>query len=72
MIVGVIETCSRGKIAAEWSEAETRALIAVWGEADIQGQLDSVKRKKGNGKILEESSGAFSARMDEVVEAMSC
>ena len=47
MIVGVIETRGRGRMAAGWSEAETRALIAVWGEADVQGQLDSVKRNKG-------------------------
>ena len=33
-------------MAAGWTDAETKALIAVWGEADVQGQLDSVKRNK--------------------------
>ena len=34
------------EMAAGWTDAETKALIAVWGEADVQGQLDSVKRNK--------------------------
>ena len=33
-------------MAAGWSGDETKALIAAWGEANIQCQLDSVKRNK--------------------------
>ena len=33
-------------MVAGWTDAEMKALIAVWGEGDVQGQLDSVKRNK--------------------------
>ena len=33
-------------MAAGWADTEMKALITVWGEADVQGQLDSVKRNK--------------------------
>lgn len=29
-----------------WSSEATRALINIWGETDVQGKLDSVKRNK--------------------------
>ena len=29
-----------------WSEAELKALIGIWGEADVQAQLDSAVRNK--------------------------
>ena len=34
---------SRG---STWSDAEVTALIAVWGEADIQDQLDGATRNQ--------------------------
>ena len=33
-------------MASGWSADETRALIGVWGEADIQRQLDGVARNR--------------------------
>ena len=33
-------------MAAGWADAEMKALISVWEEADVQGQLDSVKHNK--------------------------
>ena len=32
--------------ASGWSASATCALIAVWGEVDVQQKLDSVKRNK--------------------------
>ena len=32
----------REKMAVEWAVAETRAMLGVWGTADIQRQLDGV------------------------------
>lgn len=29
-----------------WSSEATRALIGIWGQADVQSKLDSVKRNK--------------------------
>lgn len=34
---------SRG---STWSDAEVSALIAIWGEADIQEQLDGATRNQ--------------------------
>ena len=33
-------------MAAGWGEAETKALIEVWGAADVQNQLDAVSRNR--------------------------
>ena len=33
-------------MAAGWTAAETRALIGVWGAADVQRQLDGVVRNR--------------------------
>lgn len=33
-------------MAGEWSTAATRALISVWGAADVQAQLDGVLRNR--------------------------
>ena len=33
-------------MAGEWTTAETRALLGVWGAADVQSQLDRVVRNK--------------------------
>lgn len=33
-------------MAAGWGEAETNALIEVWGAADVQNQLDAVSRNR--------------------------
>lgn len=33
-------------MAAGWTSEETKALIACWGEANVQEQLDSVKRNR--------------------------
>lgn len=33
-------------MVAGWTAAETKALISVWGEANMQDQLDSVKQNK--------------------------
>ena len=30
-------------MAAGWSDSETRALIEVWGDANVQSQLDGVQ-----------------------------
>ena len=29
-----------------WSNDETKALVAIWGDADVQNQLDGVARNK--------------------------
>ena len=47
------------KMASGWSTEETRALISVWGEANVQDQLDSVKRNKD---IYERISAQLSAQ----------
>ena len=31
-------------MASGWTSDETRALLGVWGEADVQSQLDGVSR----------------------------
>ncbi len=31
-------------MAAGWSAEETKALVRIWGEGDIQSQLDGVAR----------------------------
>ena len=46
-------------MAAGWTDAEMKALIAVWCEADIQGQLDSVK---GNRDIYQTMIAELSAQ----------
>ena len=33
-------------MAAGWLSDETRTLISIWGEQNVQTQLDSVKRNK--------------------------
>ena len=33
-------------MAAGWSTEETKALLGVWGDADIQTQLDGVARNR--------------------------
>ena len=33
-------------MAAGWTSEETRALIAIWGEEEIQNALDGVVRNK--------------------------
>ena len=33
-------------MAAGWWSDETRTLISIWGEQNVQTQLDSVKRNK--------------------------
>ena len=33
-------------MASGWSYEETRALIGVWGQADVQSQLDGVQRNR--------------------------
>ena len=33
-------------MAAGWTGDETRALLGVWGEADVQSQLDGVSRNR--------------------------
>ena len=33
-------------MAAGWMDAQTRALLSAWGEANVQQQLDGVKRNK--------------------------
>lgn len=33
-------------MAAGWTTEETKALIGVWGEANVQDQLDNVKRNR--------------------------
>ncbi len=33
-------------MAAGWSAEETNALVRIWGEADIQSQLDGVARNQ--------------------------
>ena len=35
------------RMAAGWTTEETKALIGCWGEANVQEQLDSVKRNRG-------------------------
>lgn len=32
--------------SAIWTDEETRALVAIWGAADVQSQLDGVMRNK--------------------------
>ena len=34
------------RTAREWSEAEVKLLIELWGEEDIQEQLEGAKRNK--------------------------
>ena len=33
-------------MVAGWSAQETRVLVSIWGEADVQSQLDGVVRNK--------------------------
>ena len=33
-------------MAAQWSDEETRRLIQLWGEEDVQAQLEGCKRNK--------------------------
>ena len=33
-------------MAGGWTHAETKALIDIWGEQNVQQQLDSVRRNK--------------------------
>ena len=33
-------------MAAGWNAQETRVLVSIWGEADVQSQLDGVVRNK--------------------------
>ena len=33
-------------MAAGWTTEETKVLIGVWGEANVQDQLDNVKRNR--------------------------
>ena len=33
-------------MAAGWSTQETKMLVSIWGEADVQSQLDGVIRNK--------------------------
>ena len=33
-------------MAAGWSAQETRVLVSIWGEAEVQSQLDGVVRNK--------------------------
>ena len=33
-------------MAAGWSQEETQALIGVWGETDVQRQLDGVAKNR--------------------------
>ena len=39
-------TCRRlsAVMASGWSADETRALVSVWGEASVLGELDTVER----------------------------
>ena len=34
----------RGGMASGWDTEETKALLGIWGTADVQSQLDGVKR----------------------------
>ena len=36
--------CSYNTMAAGWSAQETKMLVSIWGEADVQSQLDGVIR----------------------------
>ena len=36
----------RSCIMAGWTTEETRALLGLWGTADVQAQLNVVSRKK--------------------------
>ena len=33
-------------LASGWTSVENRALLGVWGEADVQSQLDGVSRNR--------------------------
>ena len=33
-------------MASGWDTEETKALLGIWGTADVQSQLDGVKRNK--------------------------
>ena len=48
MLAPAIHTCffSSNGMAAGWTDQETKALIAAWGEANVQEQLDNVKHNK--------------------------
>ena len=49
-------------MAAGWTAAATTALLGVWGEENVQGQLDSVKR---NRSIYEKISSKLSEQAKE-------
>ena len=55
-------------MAGEWTTAETRALLSVWGAADVQSQLDRVVRNK---TIYEDSQGSSSSWIQSYVGAVS-
>ena len=40
------EEDAEGQMATGWMPEETKALIGVWGEANVQQQLDSVRRNR--------------------------
>ena len=46
-------------MAAGWSTEATRALIAIWGEENVQEQLDSVSR---NRTIFEKIAASLRAK----------
>ena len=35
-----------GEVMAEWSVQETRSLLGIWGDADVQSKLDGVVRNR--------------------------
>ena len=57
-------------MAIGWTAEETRVLIAAWGEAHVQEQLDSVKRSRdiyeGIARVLSEQGYSKSLKQGRV------
>ena len=47
-----VYTCFNTAMAAGWSNEETKALLGIWGAADVQSQLDRIVRNKMIATVL--------------------
>ena len=41
-----LQHCHSLKMAAGWSHEQTRALVSVWSQSNVQSQLDAVSRNR--------------------------
>ena len=62
-----IEDTKELKQIVSWSNADILALLDIWADVDIQGQLDGMRRNK---KVFDRISGGGFARFGAVIREM--